>query len=175
MCVYCGRKEEDVSFSEHTTRIGRERVRVHPSQRERGIFGDTSLCTRHLRERHHHRIAERYNTSKPYRVDDRALREEEDQEELYHQTFLRPALRRLYSLLLFDAQQTRRRTPSSGAGKCRRKKRSSASDEDAVVVGETALGHRGRGKETARHGTQTRKRRRNTDDDDEKRTRKETY
>lgn len=53
-CVsVCGRKEEDVSFSEHTTRIGRERVRVHPSQRERGIFGDTSLCTRHLRERHH--------------------------------------------------------------------------------------------------------------------------
>ena len=49
-CVsVCGRKEEDVSFSEHTTRIGRERVRVHPSQRERGIFGDTSLCTRHLR------------------------------------------------------------------------------------------------------------------------------
>lgn len=160
VCLLWSERGGRVFLGTHTTRIGRERVRVHPSQRERGIFGDTSLCTRHLRERHHHRIAERYNTSKPYRVDDRALREEEeDQEELYHQTFLRPALRRLYSLLLFDAQQTRRRTPSSGAGKCRRKKRSSASDdEDAVVVGETALGHRGRGKETARHGTQTRKR-----------------
>ncbi len=161
VCLLWSERGGRVFLGTHTTRIGRERVRVHPSQRERGIFGDTSLCTRHLRERHHHRIAERYNTSKPYRVDDRALREEEEdqEEELYHQTFLRPALRRLYSLLLFDAQQTRRRTPSSGAGKCRRKKRSSASDdEDAVVVGETALGHRGRGKETARHGTQTRKR-----------------
>ena len=46
VCV-CGRKEEDVSFSEHNTHIGRERVRA--SITERGIFGDTSLCTRHLR------------------------------------------------------------------------------------------------------------------------------
>ena len=43
-CVsVCGRKEEDVSFSEHTTRIGRERVRVHPSQRERDFWGHISL------------------------------------------------------------------------------------------------------------------------------------
>ena len=52
----------------------------------------THLFARGIYDRHH-RIAERY-TSKPYRVDDRAIREEEEEEEeeLYHQTFLLPAL-----------------------------------------------------------------------------------